>query len=265
MPIITLTSDWIENDYYVAKIKGRLLSAAPAGLQIVDINHRIKAFNSKEAAFVVRNAYPSFPEGSIHLIAVNTETEKGRPILAARKDGHYFLCADNGILGLLGGEKPDLVVALPQPEPGEGLSFLALTVLTEAALALLSGSDLENLGEVFDKYQDPVALRAIIDKSSISGKVIYIDSYQNAITNVSQELFERVGKGAPFQIYVQSKYYRIGRLSQSYNQVDEGDLLPLFNSLGLLEIAIRSGHAAKLLKLTTDSSIRVEFKEVKHA
>jgi len=39
------------------------------------------------------------------------------------------------------------------------------------------------------------------------------------------------------------------------------DLLAIFNSLGLLEIAIRDGNAAGLLKLNTNSTIRVEFKD----
>jgi S-adenosylmethionine hydrolase len=42
-------------------------------------------------------------------------------------------------------------------------------------------------------------------------------------------------------------------------------LLAIFNSLGLLEIAIRNGNAAGLLRLTTDSTIRIDFKEREHA
>jgi len=60
---------------------------------------------------------------------------------------------------------------------------------------------------------------------------------------------------------VQSKHYVIERINTRYNETDPGDLLALFNSAGLLEIAIRNGNAAGLLKLTTNSTIRVEFKE----
>ena len=54
MHIITLTSDWNENDYYVASLKGKILSSCPE-VRIVDINHKVKPFNTAQAAFVVRN------------------------------------------------------------------------------------------------------------------------------------------------------------------------------------------------------------------
>ena len=91
--------------------------------------------------------------------------------------------------------------------------------------------------------------------------MIHIDSYQNAITNVSQELFKRVGNGKAFEIYVRSKYNMINRINKQYNETDPGDLLAIFNSSGLLEIAIRNGNAAGLLNLDTNSTIRVVFKE----
>ena len=260
MHIITLTSDWNENDFYVASLKGKLLSACPEA-QIIDINHRIKAFNSSQAAFVVRNSYPHFPENTIHIIAVNSEPEIGGELLAARKDNHYFLCADNGILGLLGGTEPEEVVTLTGNYKDDPDTFVALTVFATAACKLSGGTPLTELGSPVKDYDRQTPLRATIEDHTIIGSVIYIDSYQNAITNISHELFNRVGNGKAFEIYVQSKHYMINRINNRYNETDPGDLLAIFNSSGLLEIAIRNGNAAGLLKLTTNSTIRVEFKE----
>ena len=91
MHIITLTSDWNENDYYVASLKGKLLSVCPEA-HIIDISHNVKTFNSSQAAYVVRNAYPHFPDNTIHIIAVNTEPEEGTMLLGARLDKQYCLC-----------------------------------------------------------------------------------------------------------------------------------------------------------------------------
>ena len=33
------------------------------------------------------------------------------------------------------------------------------------------------------------------DKNTITGKVIYIDNYENVITNISEELFLEIGQG----------------------------------------------------------------------
>ena len=260
MHIITLTSDWKENDYYVASLKGKLLSACPKA-QIIDINHRIKAFNSSQAAFVVRNSFPHFPDHTIHIIAVNSEPEIGGELLAARKDKHYFLCADNGILGLLGGAEPDEVVSLTEDFKDDPDTFVALTVFANAACKLSEGTPLTKLGSPVKDYDRQTPLRATIEDHTVTGSVIYIDSYQNAITNISRELFIRVGGEKAFEIYVQSKHYMINQINKRYNETDPGDLLAIFNSSGLLEIAIRNGNAAGLLKLNTNSTIRVEFKE----
>jgi len=260
MHIITLTSDWKENDFYVASLKGKLLSACPEA-QIIDINHRIKSFNSAHAAYIVRNSYQHFPENTIHIIAVNSEPEKGVELLAARKDKHFFLCADNGILGLLGGAEPEEVITLTDLYQEEPSTFIALSVFARVACELSKGTALEKLGAPAKKHDRQTPLRATIEDQTITGSVIHIDSYQNAITNISQDLFDRIGNGRAFEIYVQSKHYMVDRINLRYNETEPGELLAIFNSSGLLEIAIRNGNAAGLLKLNTNSTIRVEFKE----
>ena len=72
MAIITLTSDWGLSDYYVAAVKGTILTALPDAT-IVDITHNIEPWDIASAAFIIRNCYQNFPEGTIHIIAVETE------------------------------------------------------------------------------------------------------------------------------------------------------------------------------------------------
>lgn len=260
MHIITLTSDWNESDYYVASLKGKLLSTCPE-IRIVDINHNVKPFNTAQAAFVVRNSYPSFPENTIHIIAVNSEPEEGGQLLAARINNQYFLCADNGMLGLLGGPDPELVIKINETPGQHSASFISLSIFAEVACALSTGTPLKKLGTPTADYNKQVPLRATIEDHTITGSVIFIDSYDNAITNVTRVLFDRVGNGKPFKIYVQSKHYMIERINIRYNESPPGELLAIFNAVGLLEIAIRNGNAAGLLKLNTSSTIRVKFKE----
>jgi len=114
---------------------------------------------------------------------------------------------------------------------------------------------------VVKKYQERIPLRAAIDQSVITGSVIYIDSFRNAITNITRDLFDRIGDNRPFEIYVQSNHYVINRLNNYYHETAPGEILAIFNSVGLLEIAINKGNAADLLNLSTNSSIRVKFKE----
>jgi S-adenosylmethionine hydrolase len=73
-------------------------------------------------------------------------------------------------------------------------------------------------------------------------------------------LFHQIGKERSFEIFVQSNQYRISRLNKKYNDSSQGEMLALFNSVGLLEIAINRGNAADLLSLSLNSSIRIKFK-----
>lgn len=260
MRIVTLTSDWNESDYYIGAIKGRILTACK-DVNIQDLNHRIRPFNTAHAAFVVRNCYHYYPEGTIHVIAVNSEPEQGDSILAAKIDNHYFICANNGILGLIARNEPEEVVEI-EVEPGSYTrSFLSLTLISHAVSEIVSGKELGEIGKKASDYNKRVPLRPTIEENSLIGSVIYIDSYANAITNISKELFERIGKNRKFEILVQSRHYIIKSLNQSYSETEPGDLLAIFNSTGLLEIAIRNGNAADLLRLNENSTIRIEFFE----
>ncbi len=256
--MITLTSDWIDDDYYVAALKGKIFSLCPEA-RITDISHRVKAWNIAQAAYLVRNAFLHFPEGSIHIIAVDSEPDPGKHLLAARLKGHYFLCADNGFLGLLGKEEPEPVIALNKQEENPNSTFVSLDIFAEIACSLAQGTPLTDLGEEVKEYEKQVCMRPVFQDNVITGSILHTDSYGNAHTNISKEFFEKTGAGRSFRIFVQSKYNVIARISSSYKESRLGDLLAIFNSAGLMEIAICNGNAAELLNLSAKSTVRIDF------
>jgi S-adenosyl-L-methionine hydrolase (adenosine-forming) len=259
MPFITLTSDWNQNDFYLGMLKGKILSELPEA-RVVDVSHQIPPFNTAQAAFVIRNSYSHFPAGSIHLVCVNTEPEAGQRILAAKYEGHYFIGTDNGIFGLLFREEPEGLIEVPfQVDDFAGIT----EAFVKTACSLFEGKDLSTLGNATDQYQKQTPRRAVIEESVINGTVIYIDSYQNAFTNITREIYDRIGKGRPFEVLLASNHYRINKISKKYNEVPVGELVVLFNSLDLMEIAINKGQAVPLLNLSVGSVIRVKFFESK--
>lgn len=269
MPIVTLTTDWRQNDFYVGAVKGTILKHAP-NASVIDLNHQIPPFNISMAAFVVKNAYNFFPEGSIHIIDVNSEPAEGGELVALKSHGHYFICANNGILGLLLQDEPELTINIQLFNPAKEndsssnstpalTTFIGLSVFAPAAAYLANGGKIEQLGPVATGIRKQIPLQPAIDESVISGSVIYIDSYQNAVTNITRELFERIGKGRAFEILVQSNYYKIKKINSYYNETSPGELLALFNSLDLLEIAIYQGNVAELINLGINSTIRIKF------
>ena len=76
MSIITLTSDWGLKDHYLAVVKASIFSQL-SDVNIVDISHLIPHYDIAQAAFIVKNAYPYFPKGSIHIIGLNTVASIG--------------------------------------------------------------------------------------------------------------------------------------------------------------------------------------------
>ena len=67
MSIITLTTDFGTKDHFVGAVKGAIYSELPDA-KIVDITHHISPFNITETAYILKNSYKSFPEGTIHII-----------------------------------------------------------------------------------------------------------------------------------------------------------------------------------------------------
>ena len=111
MGVITICSDWNGRDYYLGALKGRLLSLCE-GAQIVDMSHNIESYNIQQAAFIVKNAYHYYPEGSIHIITVNSETSSDQPYVVVYNNGHYFIGTDNGMFNLIFRDQPDEIIHL---------------------------------------------------------------------------------------------------------------------------------------------------------
>jgi S-adenosyl-L-methionine hydrolase (adenosine-forming) len=252
--IITLLTDWSNNDHYFSALQGKLLSRLPEA-RIINLSNHIPVFGIVQASFVLRNSFFLFPQGTIHIVGVNSEASDVNPHVVVSHEGHLFIGADNGIFGLVFNDKPYKAIKLPL----KFTTFPELDVFADAAIFLAGKGNMNSLGEPFDKLYLPVPLRATIDNSIINGSVIYIDSYNNAITNITKEVFERVGQGRRYEILVQSNYNKITKINTFYNETSNGELLALFNSLGLLEIAIYKGSAADLLNLGQNATVRIRF------
>jgi S-adenosyl-L-methionine hydrolase (adenosine-forming) len=256
MAIITLTTDWNKSDYYIGSLKGKILSLDES-INIVDISHQVLPFNIMHAAFILRNCCFEFPKGTIHIIAVNAALTEKRPLIVISNKDHFFITSDNGIAGLLFGDKPDVVYKVTLP--GIENNFNGLNKFIDTAYKIIKGESFNTFCEIYENYITQIPLRPVIEKKLISGSIIYIDSFSNAISNISLDTFKQVGEGLPFEIFVQSNHYRVDRLSNTYSDAPSGELLALFNSVGLLEIAINNGYAADLLNLKTNSAIRIKF------
>lgn len=276
MSIITLTTDFGTKDHFVGAVKGTIYSELPDA-RIVDISHHISPFNITETAYILKNAYKSFPEGSIHIIGVDSELNAENKHIALKLDNHYFICPDNGVISLLATEiKPEKIVEINIHDRIE-TSFPVLDVFVKVACHIVRGGTLEVIGKIIPKFRKMVELQPTIGKgnNSISGNIIYVDNYGNSISNISKKLFQEVGKGREFEVIANK--YTFSKIYTKYSDIvnftlpkeqrqKDGSKLVIFNSANYLEIAVyRSnlntvGGACSLLGLNYRDIITVKFK-----
>lgn len=253
MPVITLTTEWRSDDFYNGIIKGKLCSLCP-GVTIIDNATGIPAFNISHASFVIRNTYSHYPPGSVHIICVHTEGNEEKRHLAVRSGEHYFIGTDNGIFYLILNREPDEVVILGKKDETDEID-----IFVSAAAMILKGKTLKEIGMPAVRINEKIPLRATIEKDIITGSVIFIDSYGNAISNITREIFDRVFSGKRFRILIQSTRNSINRISKRYDNEPVGELCARFNMLDLLEISINGAKISELLNITNGSVIRVEL------
>ena len=264
MAIITLTTDMGLKDHYVATVKGAIWTQFPEA-RIVDVSHAIKAFDSGQAAFVLRQAYPEFPRGTLHIIGVNPEADGQTPHLVVRHDGHFFIGADNGIFGLLFEGQPHEAFELTMKLDEDHVAFPTRSVFVKAACHIARGGTMDVIGRKVARVKELLGFQPAVDATSIRGRVLYIDSYGNLVTNVRQQLFAEVGKGRTFKISFGHRADDITRIHTTYGDVPQGERLAFFNAAGLLEIAVNKGveghggGAARLFGVQQDDTVRIEF------
>lgn len=255
MNIVTLTTDFGWQDYSVGIIKGCILST---GFPVIfaDLTHDIENYNIVQASYTLKNTYANFPEGSIHLISVHNFYKKHPRFLVVYQDGHYFVGPDNGIFSLMFEQPLEEVYELTCAEASEVLGVK--NVFAQAVSYLLSGSPLADIGQAVPQILQRLSLQPITGKDQIRGSVIHIDNYKNVVLNITRELFERICQKRKFELYFK-RYDPITTISQNYADVPIGEVLCLFNSAGLLEIAVHMDKAATLFGLEIDEAIQIDF------
>lgn len=275
MAIITLTTDFGLKDHFVGAIKGTILSNLPE-VNIVDISHSINPFNIQECAYILKNAYRSFPTGTVHMVGVDSELSPENQHIAVQVDGHYFISANNGVISLITSEiAPDQIVEINIPDISPS-SFPVLSVFAQVACHIARGGKLEVVGKPFKNLRELREFEPRIsnDGKTISGNVIYIDNYGNVVTNIQRPLFEAYRNGRDFEVIARTN--RIKTIHDSYNGIinfdldkgqrkGPGDALALFNSAGYIELAIYKsdlntvGGASTLLGLGYRDTVTINF------
>jgi S-adenosylmethionine hydrolase len=255
--VITLLTDFGLTDPYVGSMKGVILSIHP-DVHIIDITHGITPQNVDEAAFVLKNTYAYFPEHTVHVVVVDPGVGTRRAVLAVQTDRYMFLAPDNGVLKYIFHDEPDCrvfrVTNTSYFSKHVSRTFHGRDIFAPVAAHIAQGLAPEKLGEPFHDYIKGTVKKPVQGKDEISGDILYIDKFGNAVSNIEESLL------ANREIKeIRIKGYTFHALSETYNDVSAGKPLALIGSNGTVEISVNKGHAVEQLNLRTGDPVTVTF------
>ena len=246
MRVVTLTTDFGTRDYYVGTMKGVLLRIN-TDIRIVDLTHEIEKQEIVEAAIVLRSSRGFFPEGSIHIAVVDPGVGGPQRPIMVESSGQFYIGPDNGIFSYVieddyrAWEIENADYRLKSVSD----TFHGRDIFAPAAGHLSLGVSPESFGSRIDNLTRIQARRPMHFTDRVVGEVIHVDSFGNLITNVSKALLHEISDGRAVRLRISGR--TVEGVSKTYSAVEVGQLVALFGSTDLVEIAVRDGNAHRKL------------------
>jgi hypothetical protein len=257
--LITLTTDFGHEDWFVGAMKGVILGQAP-GAAIVDLTHAVPSGDIRAGAFALLAGCRCFPPGTVHVAVVDPGVGSSRPTLAARTTDYCFIGPDNGVLSFALARENVRVVRRIDNErlfrQPVSTTFHGRDVFAPVAAFLAGGGDFAEVGPEVGGFVRLPWPEPRGTKDGWLGEVVYVDHFGNAITNLGPEqLGSRLGQGCELALPGRRRC----PLVACYQAVPAGQPLGLIGSCGLLEVAVSGGSAARSLRLRVGSKVRVRL------
>jgi hypothetical protein len=257
-PLVTLTTDFGLSDPYVAAMKGVILQLSPMA-RLVDLTHDLPPHDIMAGAFALVSAVPYFPPETIHVVVVDPGVGTERSILIGKFAGQYFVFPDNGIITFVkeAFSLEGLVVLRNTqilPRMNISSTFHGRDIFAPIAGALASGVPMNEFGPTPPRYKLLDLPVASEEGDQIVGQVLYVDRFGNLITNINEPMVRRRWRN-PSAARVMLNQLQAGQVVTTYADVEPGTPLVLFNSLGLLEIAVNQGRACDVFRAGFGDSV----------
>ncbi len=256
--IITLVTDFGQQDGYVGAMKGVILGLHPR-VRLIDISHEVEPQNVHAGAFLLQAHCRYFPPGTVHLAVVDPGVGSERAALACYAGEHFFVAPDNGLLDFCL-DLPDLqAVRLTQPRYWRqeiSATFHGRDIFAPVAAHLAAGESLDHLGEPTALQRRRPRLDCRLDGKTLHGQVVYSDRFGNLVSNISTRSLREFAQDQPVTIYLAG--HLIGGLSKTYTDVPPQTPLALIGSFGFLEIAVNLANARLRFAARYGTPITVE-------
>ena len=257
-PVVAFLTDFGTRDHYSGVMKGVVLSLCPDST-VVDVTHELPPHDIAAAAYHLAATYKFFPAGTIFVTVVDPGVGSARRGIAVEAGDWKFVAPDNGVLTLVLRETAvKTAVELTErryARPTISRTFEGRDRFAPAAAWLAKGTNMTALGRpAHDLVQLdlPVAEET---REDITGAIVRIDRFGNAISNIDRKMFERLAAGRRVVILAGGK--PVERLVATYAEIGQGEVCALFGSTDHLEFASLAGSAADLRGLSFGTPVVV--------
>jgi S-adenosyl-L-methionine hydrolase (adenosine-forming) len=256
-PVIALLTDFGTTNHYAGTMKGVVLGICP-DVTLVDIAHDLPPHDVVAGALELAAAYRYFPAATIFLVVVDPGVGSSRRALAVEAGEYRFVGPDNGVLSAALKETPPRKIveltARKYARPTISRTFEGRDRFAPAAAWLAKGVALASLGQTHTDYHRLDLPDPVVTATDVSGVVITIDRFGNAITNIDRRSFERVAAGG---VRLTAGSHEIGRVVATYSEASPDEACALFGSTDRLEVAVPGASAAERLGLARGSSVKI--------
>jgi len=260
-PIITLLTDFGTKDHYVASMKGTILNINPR-CTLIDITHHVSPHDTKEGAFILANAYSSFPRRTIHLSVVDPGVGGSRKPILIVTTNYLFVGPDDGLFTFsLKREKVKKVIVLTNPKyflfPMSD-TFHGRDLFAPVAAYLSLGVKPHAFGPELDSWVELDFEEPRIRDGRLIGEILHIDAFGNLISNIDKKELLHFIKKQSFAIRTGRKIIR--ELKKGYWEGKGKEPIAYIGSGGFLEISVREGNAQKILRIERGDPIQISTK-----
>ena len=261
--IITLLTDFGNDDWFVASMKGVIKSINPDA-EIVDITHNIKSHSISDGAFVLYNAYSYYPEKTIFVVVVDPGVGSSRKMILLKTAKYFFIAPDNGLLTHIVKDNPKYkAIGIENKKyflPNASSTFHGRDIFSPVAAYLSRDYKIEKFGKKIRRLTMLDVEDAKIEKNAITAPIIYIDKFGNLIINIKKSEFSKVLKLKEIKNKSGKEILASQTpLKSSYADVDEGEVVAYWGSSGFLEIGINQASAAKRFNLKVGDVIKLKI------
>jgi len=231
---LVLFTDFGATDLYVGQVEAALERDAP-GVRVIHLLHEAPMFDPRASAHLLAALVSRFPPGHVFLCVVDPGVGSARGAVVVEADGRWFVGPDNGLLSVIAARAAvRRIWRVTRQVPGASQSFHGRDLFAPLAAAVATGRFPS------ERLTAANALEVELGAADLS-EIVYVDHFGSALTGLR-------AAGLPTTRNLVAGGREVAH-ARVFAEVVRGTPFWYENSLGLVEIAVSGGSAARALGL----------------